>query len=451
VTKSKRTSLLLGLFIAILAPLWLHAQDSDAGKQDQKKAAQLLAKDPIYSLQDDSKSKNKLTPDEKTSVLRHVAFEESIIDEEITKAWVRVQEGATLEEINKALTNDSVLKRCDIVASRQNCVDKVVPPTIVWVPQLQETAPYGGLFKNNAYEIKETADKDDPDKAVDADVLKAEIDKVIAKVKTNKGHIVSMHVESSASTLRNGKDPKTGQFMTHEYLSRKRAESAVAFVKAYLETQQVPAPDDAKITMDYKGENGNGTSGPSSPFKCSGPDSKTYCPPGNGPPPSLEKMLAFLNEQAGSSVQSNQVGQGPEPAAAPAALGAANEFKSKTLDEMTPKGAGKGSAAPEAAQSCKAPPPPTVWDLYPAYYDQFKYVRISFVIDAPIERPTQGIPTKECTARAVLACVSTHQPTEPSKVRHRNRPHTWRRIGHFFKCLFDVKKDPCHPFSCGIF
>ena len=78
-----------------------------------------------------------------------------------------------------------------------------------------DTPPFGRLFKDNEWDVLGDSSE--------AQTLKQNIDKVADVVKKGGGRLVSMHVESSASTLRNtGKAAK----LTHLELSKRRAEAA---------------------------------------------------------------------------------------------------------------------------------------------------------------------------------------------------------------------------------
>lgn len=434
------------LSVMVLGPLPVNAQDTtgaqkEVSKKDQKKAAALVKGNAVFE---------RLPDVEKSAVIKRLGFKEDTTAEEITKAKVHVIDGETLAAIDKKISESAAYKRCDVVVSREVCVTGAPPPpTVLWVPFLYEMEPFGGLYKDNEYEFDEgSAETDSRGKtftqALDDMISTLDAKKAAAAQggENFQWRISSIHIEARASTLKN-KDPK----MTHLHLSQLRAEGAEAFLKKYLAAKSVAVPDDAKIIKDFKGDLGNGTAGPSSPFSC------PSCPKGDGPPPSKETMLKYLNSQAekGESVSAEDVAA-EQPAGLPAGAAAApGAVKSKVLDELK-AGAG-GAAKPGAdapAPTCAVGPPLSMADLYRAYYDQFKYVRVSFTIDGSREVASQEAAAKKCTAHAVLVGVSTNHPDE-TRIRHRHKTYVWRRIGHFFKCLVDVKKDPCHPFSCGYF
>ncbi|UPT76171.1 MAG: LPXTG cell wall anchor domain-containing protein [Elusimicrobiota bacterium] len=98
-----------------------------------------------------------------------------------------------------------------------------------------------------------------------------------------------MHVESSASTLRNtGKAAK----MTHLDLSRERAQAAARYALDYLKTKGYTLDEEEQVTLDFEGSNKNGTSGPSSPFPSPKDDDPKFNPKGCCAPPEEAVKIA---------------------------------------------------------------------------------------------------------------------------------------------------------------
>jgi len=76
-----------------------------------------------------------------------------------------------------------------------------------------------------------------------------------------KAYLKSLSVDTSASRLPNGKSPD-GKTYTFEELSKLRNESALKYIKSQLSSLGVLIDSNTVITQNYKGQNGDGTSGP---------------------------------------------------------------------------------------------------------------------------------------------------------------------------------------------
>lgn len=223
------------LLCAAVSPL--RAQDYNA--KDVKKAGKLAAADKDFK---------SLPDDEKQAVVLFIAAEIHGHRRKAVGAEIRTLKGAKLEELKKKA-------RRGIVVAEQDKEESSVPGESRLDVKHIDTPPFGRLFADNEWEVL--------DGSAEAQTLKQNIDKVADAVKKGGGRLVSMHVESSASTLRNtGKAAK----LTHLELSKRRAEAAARYALDYLGTKGFALDEDEQVTLDYHGANKNGTSGPSSPF-----------------------------------------------------------------------------------------------------------------------------------------------------------------------------------------
>ncbi len=223
------------LFAAAVLPL--RAQDHD--KKDLKKAEKLAVKDKDF---------RSLPEDEKQAVILFIAEKIHGHRRKAVGADIRTLKGANLEDLKKKA-------RRNIVVAEQDKEATSIPGDSRLDVKHIDTPPFGRLFADNEWEV--LAD------SAEAQTLKQNIDKVADVVKKGGGRLVSMHVESSASTLRNtGKAAK----LTHLELSKRRAEAAARYALDYLKTKGFALDEDEQVTLDYHGANKNGTSGASSPF-----------------------------------------------------------------------------------------------------------------------------------------------------------------------------------------
>lgn len=227
------------LAAALLAASALPLRAQDYNKKDVKKAEKLAA---------DDKDFKSLPEDEKQAVILFIAEEIHGHRRKAVDADIRTLKGSKLEDLKKKA-------RRNIVVAEQDKEPVSVPGTSRLDVKHIDTPPFGRLFADNEWTVLEGS--------AEAQTLKQNIDKVADVVKKGGGRLVSMHVESSASTLRNtGKAAK----MTHLELSKLRAEAAARFALDYLKTKGFVLDEDEQVTLDYYGANKNGTSGASSPF-----------------------------------------------------------------------------------------------------------------------------------------------------------------------------------------
>lgn len=246
-----------------LAPL---ATAQDYSKKDQRKAGELAAKDKTFK---------ELSPEEKKEVIEHLAAKIHGIRRRVTKADIVTLDGKTLDELEAK--RKTRYKRYDLVSSDETKETEQDPPRTELVTNSVGTSPFGKLFKDNEWELQEGSE--------DAQSLKQQVDKILAQAKAIDGRVVSMHVESSASTLRNTGKAET---MMHIDLSKARAQAAARFVNAYLSSLSQEALSGEQVTLDFTGSNENGTSGPSSPYPCPADVNKKFCPEGKGSAPSSD-------------------------------------------------------------------------------------------------------------------------------------------------------------------
>ena len=255
---------LLAAALVVASCLPLRAQDYN--KKDLKKAEKLAA---------DDKDFKSLPEDEKQEVILFIAKEIHGHRRKAVDADIRTLKGSKLEDLKKKA-------RRNIVVAEQDKEAVSVPGTSRLEVKNIDTPPFGRLFKDNEWDVLGDSSE--------AQTLKQNIDKVADVVKKGGGRLVSMHVESSASTLRNtGKAAK----LTHLELSKLRAEAAARYALDYLKTKGFDLDEDEQVTLDYYGANKNGTSGASSPFAVpAGTDPKLVAEGSCQAPPDMKAAAA---------------------------------------------------------------------------------------------------------------------------------------------------------------
>ncbi|MBI2385424.1 MAG: hypothetical protein HYV14_05345 [Elusimicrobia bacterium] len=255
---------LLAAALIAASCLPLRAQDYD--KKDVKKAEKLAAADKDFK---------SLPEDEKQEVILFIAKEIHGHRRKAIDADIRTLKGAKLEDLKKKA-------RRNVVIAEQDKEAVSVPGTSRLDVKHIDTPPFGRLFKDNEWDVLGDS--------AEAQTLKQNIDKVSDVVKKGGGRLVSMHVESSASTLRNtGKAAK----LTHLELSKLRAEAAARYALDYLKTKGFDLDEDEQVTLDYYGANKNGTSGASSPFAVpAGTDPKLVSEGSCQAPPDMKAAAA---------------------------------------------------------------------------------------------------------------------------------------------------------------
>lgn len=208
-------------------------------------------------------------------MIRHIAAEIHGQRRKAIDADIRTLKGEDAEALKKKFAG----KGYAVVIAEQDKEAVVVPGSTRLETKHLDTEPFGRLFADNEWEVLAGSPE--------AEALKRNIDKITDMVKKLDGRVVSMHVESSASALRNhGKAEK----LTHLELSKRRAEAAAAFARERLKTKGFELDDD-RITLDYEGANKNGTSGPSSPFPIAAGDDPKLNPKGSCEAPAKIKEL----------------------------------------------------------------------------------------------------------------------------------------------------------------
>jgi hypothetical protein len=261
----------LVLAAALLAAAPAIAQDYNA--KDAKKAEELASRDRDFK---------SLSPEEKQKVVEAIAVEIHGRRRKAREALIITRKGTSVDELQKKAKTMSAYQ---LVSAEQDKEPASTPPATTLTTNEVASKPLGKLFADNDWEVAPGSP--------DAEALKKQTDAVLMMLKKTDGRIVSVNVESSASTLKN-----TGKAasLTHLDLSRKRAESAADFVTQQLAASGVKLEDD-QVTLDYTGQNGNGTSGPSSPYPCSDPK---LCATGScDAPPELSDAVkkGALNDQ----------------------------------------------------------------------------------------------------------------------------------------------------------
>ncbi len=246
----------------------LHAQN--ANKKDLKKAEKLASGDKDFKA---------LPDDEKQAVVLFIAEQIHGHRRRAIDADIRTLKGSRLEDLKKRASRSS------IVVAEQDKAPLSIPGTSKIDVRSIDTPPFGRLFADNEWTVLEDSSE--------AATLKQNIDKVTDSIKRGNGRLVSMHVESSASTLRNtGKAAK----LTHLELSKLRAEAAARYALDYLKTKGFVLDEDEQVTLDYSGANKNGTSGFSSPFAMPAGDDIKFNPAGSCEAPAALKTLAAKGE-----------------------------------------------------------------------------------------------------------------------------------------------------------
>ena len=434
-----RSRLFSPLALILVLGFCLPARAAEGPDKDHKRALKLIEDNPAYQ---------KLpSQTEKDAVVDQIVFDQGQLDEDLDKASVRVLKGDTLENIDAQRTG--FLKRCDPVISQEHCIDNTASVKYKWVSKEMPLPPMGELFPDNDWVIQTSSP--------DAQGLMTGMQKILKFLderKGPKGEITKIHIEASASTIRNTGKAKN---KTHEQLSKARADAAAAFIKEQLGAR-APAP--ANVTEGWLADNGNGTSGPSSPYQCPKGIDKKFCPKGKGGPPSKDEMLDYLKTQdaeGGANVSPDKILDGQEPAPAdgesidqtPPSHAMSPAMKTEFLKKYNlTSTAAKTPASAASGEKCEAPRPINIWDLYPAYYYQFKYVDVTFTVSVPTPIADEAAATtKDCTARMVLVCVDTKHEEPPHRRPPHQKKYRLRRLGHFLRCLF-TPKGPCPSFDC---
>lgn len=256
----------LAALLAVSSATPILAQE--ANRRDERRAERLASEDKEF---------RSLPEDEKQAVIRHIAAEIHGRRRRAIDADIRTLKGETVEQLREKAARS---KAYEVVLAEQDKEAVVVPGKTTLETKHLDTEPYGRLFADNEWEVLAGSPE--------AEQLKRSIDKITDMVKKLDGRLVSLHVESSASTLRNrGKAEK----LTHLELSKLRAEAAAAFARDYLKTKGLDLDDD-RITLDFEGANKNGTSGPSSPFPIAPGDDAKFHPKGSCEAPQKIKQLA---------------------------------------------------------------------------------------------------------------------------------------------------------------
>jgi hypothetical protein len=272
-------NLLIPALTALLAgPAPLLAQEPT--RKDLKKAESLAAQDPDFA---------ELSADERQEVLEWIAAEIHGERRKYRKAHVVSLSGKTLDQLEKE--RKKRYGRYAVVDKDQTAETvpgKKAEPEREIIHNQVDTKPFGRLFPDNQWAVDENGE--------DAASLRARVDEIMGLVQKTGGFLISMHVASSASTLRNTGDAAK---LTHLELSERRARAAAEFARAYLRSKYSVDLPESRVTLDFDGENGNGTSGPSSPYPCPKGVDKKFCPTGScGAPTDLKpEEIAQIYDQ----------------------------------------------------------------------------------------------------------------------------------------------------------
>lgn len=258
----KPLRLLLAVLIAASAVPPVRAQS-----KAERRAEKLASKDSDFK---------SLPPDEQRAVILFLAKEISEHRRKAIEANIRTIKGTDVKDLEKSIRNKDIL----VLAEQDKEAVNIPPgPSTIEVKSI-DTPVFHRLFQNNKWKVNEGSPE--------AAQLKQTIDNVVDTLKKTGGKLVSMHVESSASTLRNREDAEK---MTHMELSMERAKDSARYAREYLQTKGITLEDE-QVTLDYDGSNHNGTSGPSSPFAVPDGDDPKFNPQGCCKPPEEAVKIA---------------------------------------------------------------------------------------------------------------------------------------------------------------
>lgn len=244
----------------------------DYSEKDKAKAEKLAAEDKDFKA---------LPDDEKEAVIIFIAREIHGRRRKAIGASITNLKGADVDTLKKRANKSHVV----VAEQDKEAVNVPEGPSTIEVKSI-DTPSFGRLFKDNEWTVDEGSSE--------AAQLKQNIDNVVDTLKKTGGKLVSMHVESSASTLRNtGKAAK----MTHLELSKARAEAAARYALEYLKSKGYTLDEEEQVTLDFEGSNKNGTSGPTSPFAVPEGDDAKFNPQGCcKPPEEAVKIAANYNK-----------------------------------------------------------------------------------------------------------------------------------------------------------
>jgi hypothetical protein len=136
--------------------------------------------------------------------------------------------------------------------------EKVYPAVPIKFPN--EISPSSNFFKDNYYQVTPLFVE-----TVNTDIIQplvAQMAELKPPAGKPKAFLDMIDVVSSCSTLPNGPSPD-GKTYTFDELSKLRAQTAMNYIIDQLQKIGVLVNESTKKTMDYMGENGDGTSGPS--------------------------------------------------------------------------------------------------------------------------------------------------------------------------------------------
>ncbi|MBI5210277.1 MAG: hypothetical protein HY927_09935 [Elusimicrobia bacterium] len=245
---------LLTLLAAAVLPAASYAQPSG---RDLRKAERIAEKDKDFTELSDQEQKIVLAAiAKKVREVRQYNWKHVFTSrKKVSKADVSVYLADTDLDALKA-KYQKALKGQKIVSASENAAP-APPDTVTREPEKVEYMevhgdPFHGLFEDNQWELLKDSD--------DAKDLVEQIEDALAQAGEG-GRIVGLTIRSSASTLTN-----TGKAADKSWLqlSDARAKAALVFILESLKSKEVVLDVD-QVTIDPKGENGDGTSGPKAP------------------------------------------------------------------------------------------------------------------------------------------------------------------------------------------
>lgn len=168
---------------------------------------------------------------------------------------------ATVESFNETYPENKWNKvYCSNAGERTEKVPgepKVYPSLPMIFPS--NSSPSSDFFVDNYYEttpyFKEQFKKDV------IDPIKSQLESMKSLESKPKMYLKNLNVDTSASRIPNTQSPD-GKTYTFKELSKLRNDSALKYIKSQLNSLGVMTDSNTVITQNYKGQNGDGTSGP---------------------------------------------------------------------------------------------------------------------------------------------------------------------------------------------
>ena len=256
--------------VALLVPALGRAQNA----ADTKRAQDYVQGDADFQKMKDDDVYKHLTPAQQKAlddkIIRYVASRiQGKKDSEIKKIDIIYDSGSTKKELQGEKTDITAGDgKYQVVELKQDVAEVAAHTNFENKPI--DLPNLGNLFLDNHSDAGPGKDK---------------IDKLLAEtaalIKARGGFVTRILIRASASTLHNTEEAAT---LTYVQLSENRAKTAQGFIEKAFADGKVTFPDGKPALVDpkdisVKADNGDGTSGPGSPYPCVG--SKEFCSAGN--------------------------------------------------------------------------------------------------------------------------------------------------------------------------